>query len=101
MNREGYGTGYIASVGMTYTGQFENSKLHGYGHCKWESGDIYYGQLKEGKREGYGFCKSVKGDEYDGEWKDEKRTEEGVLKWGATGTIERCNFKDDKIISMN
>jgi hypothetical protein len=56
--------------------------------------------LKEGKREGYGFCKSVKGDEYDGEWKDDKRTGVGVYKWVATGTIERCNFKDDKIISV-
>jgi hypothetical protein len=55
MKIEGYGTEYIASEGMTYTGQFKNNNGHGYSHCKWDDGDVYYGQWKEGKREGYGF----------------------------------------------
>jgi hypothetical protein len=55
MKREGYGTEYHTSKGMTYTGQFKNGKRHGYGHSKWESGSIYCGQWKENIKEGYGF----------------------------------------------
>ncbi len=98
--REGYGTEFQASKGITYTGQFKNDKKHGYGHLQLMNGSFYYGQWKENKIEGYGFYKFPYGDEYDGEWKDGKRTGVGVFKREATGTIKRCNFKDDKKISV-
>ncbi len=40
------------------------------------------------------------GDEYDGEYKDDKITGVGVCKWGASGTIKRCNYKDGEIINV-
>ncbi len=85
---------------MTYTGQYKNDKRHGYGHTKWVSGDVFHGQWKEGKKEGYGFYKWLNVNQYDGEWKDDKRTGVGVKKWETTGTIKRCNFKDDELISV-
>jgi len=40
---------------MIYTGQFQNDKRHGYGHCKWRDGTVYFGEFKENKIEGYGL----------------------------------------------
>jgi hypothetical protein len=56
--------------------------------------------LKENISEGFGFYKWPNGDEYDGEWKDDKMTGVGVFKWGASGTIKRCNYKDSKRINV-
>ena len=85
---------------MTYIGQFKNNKIHGYGHCKWESGHVYHGQFKEHIKEGYGFYKLPNGDEYDGEQKDGNMTGVGIYKDAATGRVEKGNWKYDKLISV-
>jgi hypothetical protein len=99
-HRHGYGTMNWADSGYKYTGQYKDDKRNGYGVDTWPHGEAHYGQYKDDKYEGYGLYKNPNGDEYDGHHENNKRSGMAVIKFAATGVIQREQWKDGERIKV-
>ena len=63
--------------GDTYTGDFYEDKITGYGTFSFACGDVYEGDLIDGMKEGSGKYYSSDGSEYEGEFKNDMRHGKG------------------------
>ncbi len=94
----------IKTTDYYYEGDIKDGMRHGYGYCKWNSGDEYIGEWKNGMMDGTGeyyfadggvykgefkndmfdgkgICTYSNGDKYEGEWKNDKKNGKGVYTW--------------------
>lgn len=62
----GKGTLFVASAGLTYTGEFANNLRHGHGSEVWNDGRRYTGDFKYDKKDGYGELTLPDGSSYCG-----------------------------------
>ena len=50
------------------------------------------------KRHGYGVCKYPSGDEYEGQWHEGERHGKGVLRYGSTGNSGEAVEENEKVL---
>ena len=64
----------------TYTGEFINGQIEGFGHRRWDDGKEYVGNWVEGEMNGIGKWTSSIGEEvYEGNFMNNKRSGQGTL----------------------
>ncbi len=61
-------TGKIVNTYYTYVGEILKGKRHGFGSCKYKTGDYYTGQWNNDKVEGYGRLLNKSSEVYTGEF---------------------------------
>ena len=82
----GYGTYTLTSginAGSKYVGEWKDGKENGQGTYTWVSGNIW-----------------LNGNKYVGEFKDAKRNGLGTYTF-ANGTVDKCIWKNNKLIEPN
>lgn len=86
--------------GKVYTGQWQESKMHGEGQLKWKDGSrSYKGSFKNDLRSGYGEYMWAFGKKfYRGHWKDGKQHGLGFVKEGEEDFEKKSLWLNGKLV---
>lgn len=86
--------------GSTYSGQWQNGKMHGRGVMKWPDGSSYVGEWNSGRRSGFGTYTWKSGSKYMGSWKDNRKHGPGIAVY-ADGSIQQGIFFEDTYLGSH
>lgn len=84
---------FVYANGMTYSGNFVDSKRHGQGTMSWPNKSIYVGDWVDDERCGEGEFTYNTGDVYRGKWLDDRQNGMGELQY-TSNDIYRGYWKD-------
>ncbi|CAM9976201.1 unnamed protein product, partial [Phaeothamnion confervicola] len=80
---------------FTYTGQWKNGRMHGFGTYRYTDGTVYVGHMRDGWPDGPGKATYADGSEYDGEWKAGRHHGQGTFRY-ASGSIYAGGWADGR-----
>ncbi|MGH0133524.1 UNVERIFIED_CONTAM: hypothetical protein FKN15_052980 [Acipenser sinensis] len=83
-----------------YQGHWKEGKMHGYGTCKYSTGEVYEGSFQDNMRHGHGILRSGKLTSYSpsmfiGQWVKDKKTGYGVFDDITRGEKYMGMWQDD------